>query len=123
PLALPEWRTQPRFGQLSADGGCLRLTQRLRGAALYAPRWIDPNRKRAAQPCTWRQLTIGEQRQIQPRDTAIGYRVQIGASQWLVYRSFRQPSNRTVLGHNLTSEFLIGQFTKQGNVEGLVEIE
>ena len=32
-------------------------------------------------------------------------------------------ANRTVLGHNLATEFLVARFMKDGNVESLLEIE
>ena len=68
-------------------------------------------------------MTVAENREIVARDQATGFRVQVGRDQWLVYRSFQQPSNRTLLGHNLVSELLVGRFTKKGTVESLVEVE
>ncbi|MEX0714781.1 MAG: hypothetical protein WD278_20765 [Pirellulales bacterium] len=60
---------------------------------------------------------------VQPADPAVGYRVQVGRQQWLIYRSLAERGNRTVLGHNLISEFLVARFDRQGKVEPLLEIE
>lgn len=124
PLALPEWRRSPGPGELAATGdGHLELRQASEGRALFAPLWLDLAPRRAGRPCTWRQLTVGRDRAIERRDRAVGYRVQIGMEQWLVFRSLGQTANRTLLGHNLTSEFLVARFERSGEVETLVEVE
>ena len=84
PLALPEWRsesTEDRFNQ--TDRG-LELCQHRFGAALYAPLFIDLKPSRLSKELTWRQLTVADRLEIQPRDVAVGYRVQIGKAQWLL---------------------------------------
>ena len=72
---------------------------------------------------TWRQLTVAEQRQNQPRDVAAGYRVQFGSRQWLIYRSLTPPANRTVLGMNLSTDFFLGRFGRDGETNTIVEVE
>jgi len=49
--------------------------------------------------------------------------VALGNRQWLIYRSLGQPGNRTLLGHNLSTEMLVARFDKSGEVEPLIEIE
>ncbi|MBI2825342.1 MAG: hypothetical protein HYX69_11710 [Planctomycetia bacterium] len=124
PLALAEWRAQSRGGALAAndDGLELRLTH---GAArrIYAPLFIDLDPARLFRPASWRQLTVAESREVVAADVAVGYRVTAGDEQWLVYRSLGPRGNRTLLGQNLVSEFLIGRFNRNGEVEPLVEIE
>lgn len=122
PLALPEWRDDPRGGELSPAEGGLALRQSAHGRALFAPLFIDLDAQRRAKAITWRPLTVAENFRIQPADVAVGYRVQIGSHQWLVYRSLGPKGNRSLLGHNLASETLIARFAK-GEVEPLVEIE
>ncbi len=68
-------------------------------------------------------MTIAENLQIQPAEVAVGYRVQLGKAQWLFYRSLARRANRTILGQNLSSEFLAGRFGKDGTTEELIEIE
>ena len=123
PLALPEWRIDSRGGDLLADDRGLEFRQTTVGMSLFAPLWIDLDPSRHDKPFTWRQLTVGEERQIQSRDVAVGYRVQFGKSQWLVYRSLGPVKNRTVLGHNLSTDFLIARFGRDGQVKSLIEIE
>jgi hypothetical protein len=72
---------------------------------------------------TWRQLTVGESLNVVSRDVAAGYRVQIGKSQWLIYRSLGTRGNRTVLGQNFSSEFVVARFRPDGTAEKLLEIE
>jgi hypothetical protein len=125
PLALPEWKAQPSAGALE---GTLEQTLELRAArrdarCLYAPLFIDLNSRRIFRPATWRQLTVAEDRQTLSPDVAVGYRVQVRDEQWLLYRSLGKRGNRTLLGHNLVSEFLVARFKTDGDIEPLVEIE
>jgi hypothetical protein len=123
PLALPEWRSVTRDGLLSVESGRLELRQTWHGARLFAPLWVDLSRRRQNKPFTWRQLTVAEQRVNQPRDVAAGYRVQFAKRQWLVYRSLKRPGNRTVLGQNLSTDFLLARFGRDGETQALVEVE
>lgn len=124
PLALPEWRTDPRLGQLTTNEGWLQLEQERSGKNLACPLLLDLHRPRGRKPCTWRQLTVAESLEILPQDVAVGYRAQCGKQQWLVYRSLAPPSNRTLLGQNLASEFLAARFLAHaGEIDELVEIE
>ncbi len=123
PLALPEWRVDPRGGNLTGDPSAIELRQTVRGERLYAPLWIDLSPARSKQSFTWRQLSVAEQLQNLPRDVAAGYRVQFGKRQWVVYRSLAKPANRTLLGVNLSSEFFIGRFHRDGETKTVLEIE
>lgn len=123
PLALPEWRIEQGVGELVEDEGSLTWSQVGDGRALYAPLFFDLNPRRMTEPCTWRQLTVAENRCNQPRDVAAGFRVMVGRRQWLIYRALGSKANRTVLGHNLSTEMLVGRFLKTGLVEPVVEIE
>ena len=123
PLALPEWRSDRRGGTLGIEAGMLELRQTANGRSLFAPLWINLARRRAEKAFTWRQLTIAEQRVNQPHDVAAGYRIQFGRRQWLVYRSLTDPGNRTVLGQNLSTDFFLGRFQRDGETETILEIE
>lgn len=90
---------------------------------MFAPLFVDLNRKRLDKPLTWRQLTVGQLREIVPHDVAVGYRVQVGKAQWLMYRSLAPAAIRTVLGQNLMHEFLVGRFHADGHAATLLEIE
>jgi hypothetical protein len=124
PLELNEWRSGSSCGALKTDSGRLELTQSSSGQCLFAPLFIDLDPRRLAKEVTWRQLTVGKDRTAVPRDEAVGYRVQVGRSQWLFYRALGGPATRTVLGKNLYNEMLIGRFHADGGkVKTLVEIE
>ena len=123
PLALPEWRGDIRGGSLQSNQGRLELVQSSEGRAIHAPLFIDLRRRRYSRRITWRRLTVAEQLRIQPPDVAAGYRVALGHEQWLIYRSLGEAQNRTLLGHNLSTEMLIARFDADGEVETLVEIE
>jgi hypothetical protein len=123
PLALREWRADPRGGSLTEHEGRLSLTQQAKGRAICCSMFIDLARKRSAKERTWRQLTIGDTLEVVPSDVAVGYRIQSGSDQWLVYRSLGQPGNRTLLGHNVAGEFCAGRFSSAGKFKEWIEIE
>ena len=124
PLALPEWRTDPRFGELTMTEGRLQLEQQRLGENLACPLLVDLRRSRLSKQCTWRQLTVAEALEIQPHDVAVGYRAQCGKQQWLIYRSLTEPANRSLLGQNLSSECLVARFlAPSGEIDELLEIE
>ena len=85
--------------------------------------FFDLNAKRRSKTHTWRQLTVAQDLDILSRDVAVAYRIQVGRKQWVVYRSLGPTGNRTFMGHNLISEFLVARFLKNGEVENLIEIE
>jgi hypothetical protein len=123
PLALNEWRAGAPRGSLQAGPSGLELTQAAHGECLFAPLFIDLDARRQRKEVTWRQLTVAYEREVTPSDVAVGYRVQVGKSQWLIYRSLAVPAVRTVLGKNLMTEFLLAHFRTDGGVEALLEIE
>lgn len=131
PLALSEWAADASAGPNSSfeavadrdEKTSLELRQSALGNSLFAPMFFDLDRRRFNKPLTWRQLTVAGSLKKQSAETAVGYRVAIGSQQWLIYRSLTPPCNRTLLGHNLSSEMLIGRFTREGEIETLIEIE
>lgn len=122
PLQLPEWKDTRGHGEMLELDGRLELRQGCQGTAMFAPLFLDLNPKRFDKRLTWRQLTVAETLEVVASDAAVGYRVQIGRKQWLLYRSLTTPRNRTVLGHNLSTEMLLARF-QSGEVEPLIEIE
>ena len=123
PLALPERTSHARDGRLVRTDNGLELQQSSRAGSLYAPLLFDLDRRRIARPTTWRQLTVAESLVIRPAEVAVAYRAALGKQQWLIYRSLAERANRTVLGHNLSSEMLLARFHRSGEVEPLLEIE
>jgi len=101
----------------------LELTHAADASRLYAPLFFDLDRRRFARPYTWRRLTVAESLEIQNDDVAVGYRVAMGGSQWLLYRSLAEKANRTLLGHNLSTEALLARFDSTGEIDPLIEVE
>ncbi len=123
PMGLPEWRVERCRGELQARDAGLELTQSLTSKRLFAPLFLDLQAARFRRDCTWRQLTVAEDRRIVGSDEAVGYRAQCGADQWVVYRSLDEPAVRSVLGKNLRHELLFGAFPPSGKIKTLLEIE
>ncbi|MCG8583888.1 MAG: hypothetical protein MI757_04160 [Pirellulales bacterium] len=123
PPALPEWRVDRRGGSLGLNAAGLESHVSAEGSAMYAPLVMDLDPNRITKDRTWRQLTVAENLTVQPPSVAVGYRIQFGSKQWLIYRSLARPRNRTVLSHNLTSEFLVARFRRDGEFETMLEIE
>jgi len=123
PLALNEWRSDPRGGSLGEQGSRLTLSQEAYGRALCCPLFFDLDRKRSRRERTWRQLTVGESLEVVPRDVAVAFRVQTANEQWLFYRSLGPTGNRTFLGQNIAGEFSAGRFLNSGKYKEWIEIE
>lgn len=124
PLAMPEWRVDPRVGEMTHAAGAVQLAARGVARAIACPLFIDLDPRRAAKPCTWRQLTVAESLEIMPPDVAIAYRVQCGRDQWVYYRSQAASGNRTFIGQNTSHECVIARFlAPSGEIEELLEIE
>jgi len=122
PLALPEWRSVGRGSLAPAPDGLL-LEHDATGSRCYSPLWMDLDASRQGLPLTWRQLTVADTRRNLPPHQAVGFRVQSGLEQWLVYRSLDATRNRTVLGCNLSSEFMLGRIGRTGVVKAAIEID
>ena len=57
------------------------------------------------------------------RDVAVGYRIQSGDEQWLVYRSLAPVANRSVMGHNTYGSFVCGRIKPNGDVKDILTME
>jgi hypothetical protein len=124
PVALPEWRIDPRMGELSLAASAMRLMQKTHGRSLACPLFIDLCPTRSALPCTWRQLTVAEALSIKSTDVAVSYRMQSGGDQWIYYRSQGPRANRTFMGQNTSSECVVAGFkAPSGEIVQLLEIE
>jgi len=123
PLALPEWRAATAAGAFDEDGDVLRLWGNGEGGRYSFPVWFDLDPDRADLSLTWRPLSVADQRQNLKRHEAVGFRVQVGLEQWLLYRALDTPRNRTLLGCNVACEFLLGRLRRSGEVSRTLEIE
>jgi hypothetical protein len=123
PVGIPEWRRVPSHGQLTSREGLLELSCQANSKRIYAPLVLSLRGVTKSPAYTWRQLTIAEELQIQPRDVAEAYRVQIHHDQWVFYRSLTPCTRRTVMGLHLNTEFYAGRFSRSdGEYEAIVEV-
>ena len=123
PLELSEWRSDSHSGSLEMTSAGLTLRHSRLGSAIYAPLFLDLNKNRSKEECTWRKLTVAAQRVPQRADVAVGFRAQIGKTNWLVYRSLAEPGIRSLLGQQVKAEFLFGRMKRNGGCARLLEIE
>lgn len=124
PLAAGEWRVGPSDATLKVtDDHHLLLSTTGRGR-LFSPLWFDFQQRRFRRKRTWRQLTVADQLRIVDRNEAVGYRVQLGSEQWMVYRSLGESRCRSVLGKHLIADFFAARFdTGDGSMEELVTVD
>ena len=113
--------TNERF--LSAEGNLLIYRHEVPGMALFAPLVFDFRPTRFKKALVWRQLTVGENLEKVTDDVAVGYRFQFGKEQFLLYHSLAEPTNRTVLGHNLIDDLCFARFSPKEGVEALLEVQ
>ncbi|MFK8113765.1 MAG: hypothetical protein AB8B91_16295 [Rubripirellula sp.] len=123
PLSASEWKIGPSDAAVQATKDHLQLSTSGTGR-LFAPLWFDFQRRRFNRKRTWRDMTIGDQLRIVPRNEAVGYRVQVGSEQWMLYRSLAPCACRTVLGKHLNADFFASRFdTGDGGHEVLVTVD
>ena len=73
---------------------------------------------------TWTTLTVAERSRPCAPGVAFAARVAWGRGEQLViYRSLARPALRSFLGHQTTARFLIGEFTRGGEVVPLLKID
>jgi len=123
PIGLPCERVQGCAGQLTNSPRHLEFRQTAIGG-IYSPLVIDWNPARRRRPATWRSLTVAQNGTAVPGNQAMGFRLQLGTEQWLIYRSLsRILEPRTVLGQHTMYETLIGRFLTTGAVDPIVLVE
>ena len=123
PVGMPEWRRSRSHAKMGFNGSTLFLQCETQSKNLYSPLVMSLRGNQQTQAFTWRQLTIAEELQIQPRDIAEAYRVQINRDQWVFYRSLTPCTRRTVMGLHLNTEFYAGRFSRSdGEFEPIVEV-
>ncbi len=124
PLSLEPHRVIQTGGRLWAEDRDLVLEQTAIGSGVHLPLVIDWSPERRRDAAGWRRLTVAEQGAPVGPDRACGYRLKIGAHQWIFYHSLTPPRvPRTVIGQHMAYETLIGEFQREGNVAPLVMVE
>lgn len=128
PLWLPDDRLVSSglttgYGSLMFDRGEWKSSAEGVGG-LTVPLVFDWNSRRDAKKADWNRLTVAERRKnLTPREAA-GFRLRIGKTQWLMYRSLSNPEvARTVLGLHTGDETYIGTVSSAGEIEPILLVE
>jgi hypothetical protein len=126
PLGLPYRSTGEERGTFRREGNQneLVLRQPFAGKRGWLPLLISWESGRNRKTLVWRPLTVSQGSKICGAETAVAYRVAWGRDESLViYRSLARPVPRSFLGHKTIVRFLVGLFTKEGNVEPILTVE
>ncbi len=124
PLSAAEWRVGPSKADLSVTADRHLLLSAAGQDRLFVPLWFDCSRPRFDRNRTWRQLTVAENLRIVSDAEAVGFRVQVGSEQWMIYRTLDKQINRSVLGKHLVAEFFAARFyAGDGSLEELVTVD
>jgi hypothetical protein len=124
PLGLACERVQSTPHTFAVADDQLLLEQVAAGTGLVAPVVFQWSPELVKKEAVWRTLTVSEAGKVAPAGSAAGFRLRIGDSQWLVYRSLKKPKDaRTVLGHHSWNETVIGRFDKNGDLDPMLMVE
>ncbi len=117
PLGLPA-----DGGSLEVEGGAIVLRQPSRGGRCWLPLLVSWRPDRDRRPTKWRSLTVSERSSPCPSHVAFAARIAWGAGEGLViYHSLAPAALRCFLGHQTPARFLVGLFTRTGDVEPFVK--
>ncbi len=123
PLRMEEWMTKSNRENWRVQQSHLRLRICEHGGALHNSVFIDLSPKRSQKPRTWRQLSVAENLATCPSTEVVAFRIRVGKQQWIVYRSMKEPANRTFMGQNHCCELYVGRFNGEGDVAELLTVE
>jgi hypothetical protein len=124
PLGLPSLPYATDRGSLGVEGRFLALRQRVEGRRAWLPLLVSWRPGRNRRPTRWRLLTVSEHGAICPPDVAFAARIGWGSAENLIlYRSLARPASRVFLGHQTRARFLVGWFTRTGEVEPIITVE
>lgn len=124
PLSVGEWKNSNSAARLSVTADHHLLVTATGKGQIHVPLWFDFTRNRFSMNRTWRQLTVAQQLRIVPTGTAVAYRVQVGKTQWILYRSMAQSVPRTFFGKHMIADFYCARFdAKEHSFEDLITVE
>jgi hypothetical protein len=122
PLALPALPYPSERGSIEIDGRSLVLRQRTEGKRAWLPLLVSWNPERNRKPVRWRVLTVTERSTVLGPHLAMAIRVSWGSDSLVFFRSLNRTDRRAFLGHPTAARFLVGLFTKKGDVKKLFSV-
>jgi hypothetical protein len=124
PIALPCVSYPTDRGAFLVEGNEFVLNLAAGARRTWLPLLISWDAKRHRKIPKWRSLTISERSRIVPPDTAFAARVSWGRNEtYVIYRSLGRPGTRAFLGHHTRARFLVGRFTRSGDVEPILKVD
>lgn len=123
PMSLAANPLAPAPGGLSLDGVLLDASTERVGKRLFAALVIAWSPNPLPTQEEWRGLTITNDRRRVAEEEAVAFRVPIGDTQLVFYRSMGKSRRCAFLGHQTLHECVIGAFGKRGKVKEWVTIE
>lgn len=123
-LAMSGLETPADRSGLTVEGQDVVLRQPATYPRSWLPLLISWRAERNRKALRLRRLTVTERSRPCPPNLAVAFLVAWGPGDALIiYRSLGRPGLRAFLGHQTSARFLIGQFTRSGEVESLVKLE
>ena len=121
PLGLPAHDRPSDRGSIAIEGREVVVRQATEGRRGWLPILIAWDKF----PTTWRPSTVAYRSKACRSDVAVAARVAWGPQDegLLLYRSLGPPELRCFLGHQTRSRFLIGAFTRSGDVRPILKID
>jgi hypothetical protein len=126
PIALPagDYLTdRGRFRRLN-DQQRLELSCTVKGRRCWLPLLVSWDPMRHRKRLSWRVLTVAQDSKVCAPDVAFAVRVSWGREETLViYRSLGPVAPRSFLGYQTKARFLIGEFTREGDVVPVLSVD
>ena len=121
PLGLPSHDRATDRGSVAVEGREVVVRRAGEGRRRWLPVlicWGKP-------PTTWRPLTVSQRSRACREDVAFAARVAWGPSDegLVVYRSLGPSAPRSFLGHQTAARFLVGTFTRSGDVRPILKVD
>jgi len=121
PLGLLPTGARADGGSIAVEGREVVVRQTGEGRRRWVPILISWSRA----PTLWRPLTVGSRSRPCRPDVAAAVRLGWGRGDegLVVYRSLAPPALRSFLGHQTTARFLVGSFTRSGDVRPILKVD
>jgi hypothetical protein len=121
PLGLPCHDRPTECGSIAVEADSVVIRQVASARRNWLPvllTWDKP-------PTSWRPLTIASRSKEVNPDQAVAFRVAWGVRDpsLVLYRSLGPATLRSFLGHQTNARFLIGTFTRSGEVATILKVE
>jgi hypothetical protein len=124
PVGLPCLSYPTERGAFTVERDEVVLTLACTGRRVWLPLLVSWDMKRHRMDPHWRVLTVSERSRAVAPDRAFAVRVSWSkAETYVIYRSLAAPAARAFLGHHTKARFLVGRFTKDGDVDPILAVD